>query len=211
MNDGVQTSATKARSPHAASRATQAAILDAALEIFAEDGFRAGSLRLIAARVGMSEAGLLHHFPSKKALLLAVLERRRETVAEMMSASPADAEPWLRGILRMASGVTQDRTSVRFFCAISAEATSPNHPAHSYFVARYETLRDQLTAAFEELRSQGRMKGAIRSREAAAAAIALMDGLQIQWLLDPESVDIARSLREHFTAFVDIDLDSAFV
>ena len=208
MNDVVRTPSPKVRSSHASSGATRTAILDAALEIFAEEGFRSGSLRLIAARVGMSEAGLLHHFPSKKALLMAVLERRRKKIASMVSDDLADGEASLRGIVRMASGVTRNRTSMKFFCAISAEATSSSHPAHAYFVARYETLRGQLTTAFDDLLARGRMSGTISPRNAASASIALMDGLQIQWLLDPDAVDISASLRDHFAALVDIDFDS---
>ncbi|RPF22658.1 TetR/AcrR family transcriptional regulator [Myceligenerans xiligouense] len=208
MDDVDRTPSPKTRGQHAASRATRTAILDAALEVFAEEGFRSGSLRLIAARVGMSEAGLLHHFPSKKALLLAVLERRRESINSMMSSDFTDGEASLRGIVRMAAGLARTRTSVKFFSAISGEAISSSHPAHAYFVARYETLRDQLTTAFDDLLLQGRMRSTIHPRSAAIAAIALMDGLQTQWLLDPEAVDISASLRDHFAALVDIDFDA---
>ncbi|MGO1240602.1 MAG: TetR/AcrR family transcriptional regulator, partial [Cellulosimicrobium funkei] len=51
-------------------------ILRTAVEVFGEQGFRGSSLREIAARVGISEAGLLHHFGSKAGLLTATLEER---------------------------------------------------------------------------------------------------------------------------------------
>ncbi len=44
--------------------------------MFGEQGFRGSSLREIAARVGISEAGLLHHFGSKAGFLTATLEER---------------------------------------------------------------------------------------------------------------------------------------
>jgi len=49
-------------------------ILQAAFEVFSNLGFRGGSLAKIAELVGISEAGILHHFKSKDALLIAVLE-----------------------------------------------------------------------------------------------------------------------------------------
>lgn len=51
-----------------------AAILDAAAELFAEDGF-SGSTREIARRLGVTQALLYRYFPSKDALITATLER----------------------------------------------------------------------------------------------------------------------------------------
>src|SRR4249920_1985097 len=64
------------RGPYAKTAARRQDILDTALEVFAQQGFRGGSLREIADRVGLSQAGVLHHFDSKEALLAAVLEQR---------------------------------------------------------------------------------------------------------------------------------------
>ena len=47
-------------------RARRQEIVDAAVEVFATVGYHKGSLRDVADRVGMSQAGLLHHFPSKE-------------------------------------------------------------------------------------------------------------------------------------------------
>jgi AcrR family transcriptional regulator len=209
MTDASTRPPSRERGGHAASAATRGSILDAALEVFAENGFRSGSLRLIAGRVGMSEAGLLHHFPSKKALLMSVLERRREAAFAVVPRDPSDGAAWLRGIIRLAEGYTRTPSSVRLFCVISAEATSAHHPAHAYFVERYETLRDELSAAFDDLRSRGMMRDTVQSRVAATTAIALMDGLQVQWLLDPQSVDLPGALRTHFSTIVDIEFASA--
>lgn len=50
-------------------------ILDAALELFAEHGFAMTSLPMISQKVGITHAGILHHFGSKSGLLEALLER----------------------------------------------------------------------------------------------------------------------------------------
>ncbi|HEX6678801.1 MAG TPA: helix-turn-helix domain-containing protein [Actinomycetes bacterium] len=55
------------------------AIVQAAIRLLARRGYRGTSLAAVAAEVEMSQPGLLHHFPSKEHLLLAVLaERDRE-------------------------------------------------------------------------------------------------------------------------------------
>src|SRR5690242_8470782 len=64
------------RGPYAAGREAQRAIVEAARAVFAERGFRAGSLRDVGERAGVSAANVVHHFGSKEGLLVAVLEAR---------------------------------------------------------------------------------------------------------------------------------------
>lgn len=69
-----------------------AAILDCAAGIFARHGFSRASIQQIADALDYSKAGLLHHYPSKKALHDAVLDRyeaqTRERIAALDSFSP---------------------------------------------------------------------------------------------------------------------------
>jgi AcrR family transcriptional regulator len=53
----------------------RASILDAATEVFASRGYRAGKVSDVAARVGVSEPVIFQHFGSKAALYAAVLDR----------------------------------------------------------------------------------------------------------------------------------------
>jgi len=51
----------------------KAEILGAATEVFAEKGYDAGSMREIAARVGVSEPALYRHYSGKEAIFLAIM------------------------------------------------------------------------------------------------------------------------------------------
>jgi hypothetical protein len=53
-------------------------------DVFSTSGYRAGSLKDVAVKVGLSQAGLLHHFPSKEALLEALLTLRDEESLERL-------------------------------------------------------------------------------------------------------------------------------
>src|SRR5947199_6684394 len=75
-------SAAPRRGTYAKGRERREAILAAANDLFAAQGFRGASLSAIAARVGLSEAGVLHHFPSKEHLLLELLDLRHQRDAE---------------------------------------------------------------------------------------------------------------------------------
>lgn len=186
------------RGPYAKSAQTRAAILDAALEVFAQFGYRAGSLKQIAERVGVSEPALLHHFTSKTELLQSVLDerdRKARGVAAIDQGSGADV---LRGLLALTEHNAQVPGVVRLYCTLAAEATSPAHPAHDYFADRYVRTRAHLRRAFGDLHEEGCLHDGVDPSWAADATIALMDGLQQQWLLDPGSLNMVDRLRQFF-------------
>ncbi|CAH0220369.1 HTH-type transcriptional regulator SrpR [Microbacterium oxydans] len=198
-----------ARGEYAKTEARRKAILDAALEVFSESGYRSGSLREIAQRVGISEAGVLHHFTNKVALLEAVLDHRDDRSRELVPLEFDDGARMLRGLVRLAAYNASVPGVVELYCTLSAEATSPDHPAHGYFVRRYEYVRRNIQRAFGELEAEGRLRSGMTPTRAAVALIAMMDGLQVQWLLDRTVLDMAEELRALISAFVDIDWDVA--
>jgi len=192
----------KPRGEYAKSEATRQAILRAALEVFAQSGYRAGSLRDVAQRVGMSEAGLLHHFRSKSALLQAVLDHRDELSGAVVDFDVADGVESLRGLVRLAAQNASTPGVVELYCALSAEATSPTHPAHAYFVGRYANVRTSIERAFGRVADAGRLMPGVDPYRAAVVTVALMDGLQVQWLLDPSSTDMPDALAEFLRGVV---------
>jgi AcrR family transcriptional regulator len=194
------------RGSYAKSELTKAAILDSALEVFAEGGFRSGSLRDVSQRVGMSEAGLLHHFRSKSHLLSAVLERRDALAAQFVPPHPTDGVRAMQGLIDLARFNASEPGVVELYCTLSAEATAPDHPAHAYFVDRYAEKRSALMDAFDDLSRRGMLRDGVTPRGAALSTLAVMDGLQVQWLLERASLDMAEQLRLHILRLADIEL-----
>lgn len=182
---------------YAKGRATRAQILDSAVDLFGEVGYRGASLREIASRCGISHPGLLHHFPTKEALLLAVLERRDETFGALTHAGGATgAEELARIVEVVADNATHPRT-VELFATLSTEATAPDHPAHQFFQDRYARVLAALIDAYTSARAEGALRDGVDPASAARQLVALMDGLQIQWLYDPHSVDMAALVAAH--------------
>ncbi|GAA4167113.1 TetR/AcrR family transcriptional regulator [Gryllotalpicola koreensis] len=179
-----------ARSPrsggYANGRARREQILDAAMALFGEVGYRSASLREIAARSGISHPGLLHHFPTKEALLLATLERRDEIDASGMNedGDGDDGVGLLRRLVALVELNSRRRGVVELYAALSAEATSADHPAHEYFLERYRRTIAAVSRAFALAREQGALRPGVDPALAGAQLVALMDGLQLQWLLD---------------------------
>lgn len=198
----------KTRGEYAKSKLTRTAILDAALEVFAESGYQIGSLREIAGRVGMSEAGLLHHFPHKQTLLLAVLDRRDELSPARAALHSGSASTSVRALVTLAEKNAAHSGLVKLYSTLAAESTNPLHPAHEYFVDRYSANRDMLQIVFAALEREGRLASHVTPRAAAIATVAMMDGLQVQWLLDTDAVDMAKELRRFLEGIVTIEWDA---
>lgn len=68
-------------------------ILQAALEVFACDGFRGATVDAIAKAAGMSKPNLLYYFPSKEHIYRTVLEGLLEDWLEPLRALDADGDP----------------------------------------------------------------------------------------------------------------------
>ncbi|GAA1282617.1 TetR family transcriptional regulator [Planotetraspora silvatica] len=178
-------------------RAKRREIIDRAVTLFGEAGYRGASLREIAARCGISHPGLLHHFPTKESLLLAVLEHRDEVDGKWLSIDGATGMESLRRLVGLVSLNAARRGIVELFAVLSAEATSATHPAHDYFVERYRTSVDTFEQAYTRARDEGILRPGIDPGTAGRQLVALMDGLQVQWLLDDCVTDMAGIVRAH--------------
>ena len=81
-------------------------ILDAGLAVFGEKGYEAGTMREIAARVGVSEPAIYRHYESKEAILADIVatagDRISGNMAEGFSAiNGENIEPKLHELLEM--------------------------------------------------------------------------------------------------------------
>jgi AcrR family transcriptional regulator len=171
----------------------RAEIVAAALEVFAERGYRGGSLAAVADRVGLTQQGVLHYFPSKDALLTDVLRLRdaldgREPAGAADPAPPADPGG-LAGLEALAALNATRPGLVQCFTVLAGESVSDQHPAQDFFAARYRALRPRLAEMLRaELGDPG--PSGLTADQASALLIAIMDGLQQQWLLDPAAVSM---------------------
>ena len=186
------------RGPYAAGREAQRTIVDAARTVFAERGFRGGSLRDVGERAGVSAANVVHHFGSKEGLLLAVLEARDESNAAELPELFERGE-LVRGLRELVRANSLERDLIRLYTILGTEATDPAHPAHEHFRSRYADIRTYLASGIERARRAGALPAGPDAREVAASLLAVMDGLQTQWLLD-ETFDMATAFDAHLVS-----------
>ncbi|MDT0156036.1 TetR/AcrR family transcriptional regulator [Microbacterium sp. ARD32] len=178
-------------------------ILKAAVEIFGSKGSTNGTLADVAEQVGLTHAGVLHHFGSKQKLLLEVLAYRDQAdVAELAEQHiPGGLELFLH-LIRTAYVNAHRPGIVQAYTVLSSESVTEGHPGREYFEDRYTTLRREVTEAFEELCAAEGVTDSGAIAHGAAAILAVMDGLQLQWLLHPEVVELGEASEFAITAIV---------
>lgn len=145
------------RPPAAEAGDTRAAVLNAALTLFARHGFGGTSVRAIARVVGVSEAALYRHFPSKQAIFDEVLQRADGgLLASQLSATdPAVADRDPPAFLRaLAKALLQawDEPQARQIASVLARALGETHVD---IITATMRVREQLGRLFTRWIDQG--------------------------------------------------------
>ena len=183
-----------ARRPRPETARRREEILQAAMVTFGAKGYYNGSLAEIADKVGITHAGVLHHFGSKDQLLIEVLEYRDRADVEHLRGHQAPTGLDLFRHLVATARANMDRPGiVQTYTVLSAEAVTDDLPGQAWFQDRFRGLRDLLAESLRQVCGPENLGPDSDIEAAAEAIIAVMDGLQIQWLLDPAEIDLAGS------------------
>lgn len=164
-------------------------ILDAALEVFAVEGYRGTSLRAVAERCGLSVNGVMHYFDSRERLLTEILLHRdrasRSDLAQRAAQEHDKGAPELYVDLIRRGASTPGL--IQLFVSLTAAAHSTDHPAHDVLTQRYAQLLAEMTENVEAEQAAGRLTTRIPAEKLSKMLIAVTDGAQMQWLLDPDT------------------------
>ena len=168
-------------------------LIRAAIRYFGQYGYHGAKLSEIARAAGVTEPGLLHHFPSKEQLLMDVLAERDRLDRQRFDPSvPGQAG----GVLAALQALDEYNQSVpglvQLFTMLVAESVEQAHPGHAYFLQRYQDLRKDYTPLVQAGQARGEIRQDIPAEDLVRLLFALMDGLQIQWLYEPESFPMAK-------------------
>ncbi|MGW5648171.1 TetR/AcrR family transcriptional regulator [Saccharopolyspora sp. NPDC003752] len=185
MTDAAPTARPRPRARRTSPEQRRAQIIEAAVAVFGQQGYRQGSLKTVADEVGLTIQGLLHYFPTKEELLLAALEHRNGLMQRALE-EEALTDGGLAACRSILRRNLENPGFMRLFVTLSAEATDPDHPAHEYFIRRYKTVHARFAQHVRADAAKGLLVEDVDPDAAAAKLIALMDGLQLQFLFRPE-------------------------
>ena len=167
-------------------------ILDSVIAVLAQRGVDRASLRTVGEAIGVSHTALRHYFSSRDELLV---EAYRTHEARAAGNAPAADESAVGLIIAAAERNRSIPGLVELYATLTTDALQEQHAVTREFVrGRFRSLREALAARIESGQQAGRIATGIDPLDAAALVIAASDGLQIQWLLDPDAVDVGRSL-----------------
>ncbi len=178
--------------PSRRGRETRLRILDAAVELFTSPGFRATSLRDIAAHADISHAGLARHYTSKDEILLAVLARMSAVLPspDSLVGPNGSIEP-LRAHARRISAHPH---LVALVTTLHPFVAEPTHPARPAFLARHHRRLELCVETFgiRDMLGAGR-----RPDEEARMFTSVWDGAQLMALFDAQRVDLESTVSRY--------------
>jgi len=181
------------RTSYAKGRAKREEILAIALKSLATGG--GTTLADIAEAAGVTRSTLLYHFNSREELFAEVVRWRDE-----LDKQQDPPEGLLPGYIELARRNAEIPGVVHLFTTLSAEATTPGHAAHDYFQNRYSTLLEKLAGEIRSAQALGTVTADADPLVLARIYVAVMDGLQLQWLYD-DSADMPGAMSTVFALF----------
>jgi AcrR family transcriptional regulator len=197
------------RPPASDAEPTSDRILSAALQLFAHQGFAATSVRQIAAAVGVSDAALYSHFPSKQAIFDRLLESMGPTSTALLGFDLAAA---IQAGPRIAVSTAVERLlaywsqpTVRMFTAVLLREGS-HATAAAQLAGAIEAARAALTPVFAAWQDAGKLRADLPARQLVWELLAPLNAIRFLYLghdASPQEVTDAHQLAaDHLNYFL---------
>lgn len=167
-------------SPSAESRKNE--IIRVATEVFGNVGYVQGSLRTIAAKLGITHPALLRHYPKKKDLFKAVLQRQDLKVTS--STVPGNVREALTLEIERLRQAILVPGLVQVFTTAIGRSFEPTAAFHEFFVQRMGSVVELNIFLFEELFEQGLLRENLDPTAQARIYSAAWLGALVRWSLD---------------------------
>jgi AcrR family transcriptional regulator len=172
--------------------------VSAAVDVFGRYGYKGGTLQQVADAVGMTPGAIAKLFGSKEQLLIAVLEHWAVLAKDVIGADSRGSVR-LEGFGRLMEFHMNHPGFLELYTTMAAEAAAHDaHPAHSFMTQRYANTLSDLRDLFVDGVEQGSFRPMLQEEieNEAECLLAAMDGLEIQFLLNP-AFDLERSFRKY--------------
>jgi len=180
------------------SEETRARLLQAALQSFAQTGYDATSVSEICQRAGVSKGAFYHHFPSKQAIFLQLLEDWLSGLDQQLAAFRAGVKSVpdaLVGMVSLTENVFQVASGALPMFLEFWNQASRDPTVWQTSIAPYRRYQKFFSGLLQEGIEQGSLTE-INADSASRAIVALAVGLLLQGLLDPEGADWVQVTRE---------------
>ena len=154
----------------------QEKILNAALELFAMEGYKGTSTSKVAKEANVSEGLIFRHFKNKEGLLEAILKLGEERASTLFAEIVTESNPKevIKKALELAMKTSLDESEANFWkLQYKIKWELEMYGAH-----KMEPLKVALVNAFTKLKYHN-------PEQNAEAILAVMDGMATRFFLDP--------------------------
>ena len=163
-------------------RESRRLLVTAAVELFAEKGYRQTSFMDIAERSGISRGSIPWHFGNKLGLLEAVVENQLQAV--LADFATLDGEPLAGSLDRLVDFIRLPAT--RLFITLLAEAVEVDSPIREHFARLHQALRQGVRAAIPITA----LPPGVDPDAFVVLLVGAVMGVNAQWRVDPGSIDL---------------------
>ena len=181
----------------ARSEETRTHILDAAYRLFSQEGYDATGVAELCASAGVSKGAFYHHFPSKQAVFLALLETWLEHLDQAFAAARQSASSVEQAVVSMAGMAGSVMNSVEVHPIILLEFWMQAYRDPTVWQAAIAPYR-HYQRYFASLVEDGIAEGSLRQVDADLAGRVLVSmalGLLMLAVFDPQAIDLAQEGR----------------
>lgn len=186
------------------SKIAVADIVAAAVEMFGTRGLHRTSIAAVAERAGLTDAGLLHHFPNRAALVDATLRHGAAVQANRMSelVAPGGLEA-IRAMRAWGQVMAETPELTAFDTLVSADAVLADSTVRDWSQRRYRAVRELVSGVIREGVDRGEIRADVDPEREAYDLVAWLDGIRLQWLLSEPEIDLAALVAHHFDDLVE--------
>ncbi len=183
---------------------TRERILAAAEECFARQGYNATGVAEICERAKVSKGAFFHHFPTKQAVFLELLERWLAKLEQRLDELRSNTSAVPEALLRMAETVQQvfelAREKLPIFLEFLSQA-SRDPKIWQATIIPYRRYRAFFAKIIEAGISEGNFRP-VNPETAANAILSLAIGMVLQATVDPEGADWGQIVHESLQIFL---------
>jgi len=185
---------------------TREQVMAAAVELFCRLGYDACGVAEICATAGISKGAFYHHFPSKKALFLAIMDRWLQSIDERIAGfrAPGSSVPRVMQAMTgaMESIFTDASGQLPMFMEFMVQA-SRDQAVWEATIAPYRTYQTQFARMLAEGKDEGSIRVDLDEQSAAWVLIAFLVGTLLQGEVMPEAADWKLVVKTGMRMFLD--------
>lgn len=198
-----------ARRTKEAAQETRNRILDIAERVFFKKGVSHTSLDNIAAAAGVTRGAIYWHFRNKADLFDAMMQRVSLPMEEM-AARASDSEigdplTYVRNCaLTVLKRLTSDPQCQRVFeiCCHKIEYTDEMTPVRARHIECRSACLKHIERGLRNAAKKGLLAPSVKPRLAAVGLHALVDGLIMNWVLDPKYLPLAKAAKPLVDSYI---------